>query len=157
MGLISRLQRMDSLGLGLFCKSLRGGQHGTDAFLPFRSEKDCVNCILLSERRRGGGLSWWRIATVRCAFSEWRPKRRVTWTSSMTDPFSFGEPSTLHMRMGWGSGVVSSWCFCTKLRFMNIPVALESRSMDMETDVREVREGSSTWMLRERGECFDRT
>ena len=75
----------------------------------------------------------------------------------MTDPFSFGEPSTLHTRMGWGSGVVSSWCFCTKLRFMNIPVALESRSVDIEMDVREVREVSSTWMLREQGEFFDRT
>src|SRR5258708_28454250 len=59
--------------------------------------------------------------------------------------------------MGWGSGVVSSWCFCTKLRFMNIPVAPESRSADVETDVREVREVSSTWMLREGGEFFDRT
>src|SRR5258708_3176777 len=33
----------------------------------------------------------------------------------MTDLFSFGEPSTLHMRTGWGSGMVSSWCFCMKL------------------------------------------
>src|SRR6266436_4100376 len=98
-----------------------------------------------------------RFATVRCALLEWHPKRRVTWTSSMTDLFSFREPSTLHMRMGWGSGVVSSWCFCTKLQFMNIPVAPESRSADMETDAREVREVSSTWMLRERGEFFDRT
>src|SRR5258705_2391205 len=98
-----------------------------------------------------------RFATVRCTLSEWHPKRRVTWTSSMTDPFSFGELLTLCTRMGWGSGVVSSWCFCTKLQFMNIPVAPESRSMDMETDVREVREVSSTWMLRERGEFFDRT
>ena len=75
----------------------------------------------------------------------------------MTDPFSFGEPSTLHMRMGWGSRVVSSWCFCTKLWFMNMPVAPESRSTDMEMDVREVREVSSTWMLREQGEFLDRT
>ncbi len=67
----------------------------------------------------------------------------------MTDLFSFGELLTLHMRMGWGSGVVSSWCFCTKLQFMNMPVALESRSADMEMDVREVREVSLTWMLRE--------
>ena len=29
--------------------------------LPFQSEKDCINSVLLSERRRGGGLSWWRI------------------------------------------------------------------------------------------------
>ena len=75
----------------------------------------------------------------------------------MTDPFSFGELSTLCMRMGWGSGVVSSWCFCTKLRFMNIPVAPESRSTDMETDASEVREVSLTWMLREQGEFLDRT
>src|SRR5258706_3793478 len=61
-----------------------------------------------------------RFATVRCTLSEWHPKQRVTWTSSMTDPFSFGEPSMSCMRTGWGSGVVSSWCFCTKLRFMNI-------------------------------------
>src|SRR5258707_9083680 len=98
-----------------------------------------------------------RFATVRCTLSEWHPKQRVTWTSSMTDLFSFGEPSMLRTRMGWGSGVVSSWCFCTKLWFMNIPVAPESRSMDVETDAREVREVSSTWMLREQGEFFDRT
>src|SRR5260221_7184344 len=55
------LRRMDSLGLSLFCKSLRGGRRGTDAFLPFRSEKDRVNRVLLSERRRGGGLSWWGV------------------------------------------------------------------------------------------------
>ena len=44
-----------------------------------------------------------------------------------------------------------------KLQFMNIPVAPESRSTDVETDVREVREVSLTWMLRERGEFFNRT
>src|SRR5260221_4844111 len=55
------LRRTDSLGLSLFCKSLRGGRHGADAFLPFWSEKDHVNHILLSERWRGGGLSWWGI------------------------------------------------------------------------------------------------
>src|SRR5260221_13874978 len=85
-----------------------------------------------------------RFATARCALSEWHPKRRVTWTSSMTDPFSFRELSTLHTRTGWGSGVVSSCCLCMKLRFMNITVALESRSADVEMDGREV---SSTWML----------
>src|SRR5258707_15204974 len=78
------------------------------------------------------------------------------WTSSMTDPFSFAEPSTLCTRTGWGRGVVSSWCFCTKLWFMNMPVALESRSVDVETDTREVREVSSTWMLREQGETLQR-
>ena len=75
----------------------------------------------------------------------------------MTDPFSFAEPSTLCMRTGWGRGVVSSWCFWTKLQFMNILVAPESRSADVEMDVREVREVSSTWTLREQGEFFDRT
>src|SRR5258708_1223150 len=55
------LRQMDSLGLSLFCKSLRGGQHGTDALLPFWSEKDHVNSVLLSKRRRWGGLSWWGI------------------------------------------------------------------------------------------------
>ncbi len=74
----------------------------------------------------------------------------------MTDPFSFAELSMLHMRTGWGRGVVSSWCFCMKLQFMNLPVALESRSMDVEMDVREVKEVSLTWTLREQGEFFDR-
>src|SRR5258705_10878328 len=46
----------DSLGLSLFCKSLQGGRRGADALLPFQSEKDRVNSILLSERQRGGGL-----------------------------------------------------------------------------------------------------
>ena len=43
---------------------------------------------------------------------------------------------------------------------MNMLVALESRSVDVEMDVREVREVrevSSTWTLREWGELFDRT
>ena len=52
--------------------------------------------------------------------------------------------------------MVSSWCFCTKLWFMNMLVALESRSTDVETDPREVREVSSTWTLREQGEFFNR-
>src|SRR5258708_13285853 len=55
------LRQADSLGLSLFCKSLQGGRCGTDALLPFQSEKDCVNSILLSERRRGGRLLWWGI------------------------------------------------------------------------------------------------
>ena len=62
----------------------------------------------------------------------------------------------LHTRMGWGSRVVSSQCFCTKLWFMNMPVALESRSADVEMDASKVREVSSTWMLREQGEFLDR-
>src|SRR5260221_13301583 len=74
----------------------------------------------------------------------------------MTDPFSFEELLMLHMRMGWGSGVVSSWCFCMKLQFMNMPVALESRIMDVEMDGREGREVSVSWMLREQGEFLDR-
>src|SRR5258706_6214593 len=64
----------------------------------------------------------------------------------MTDPFSFVELLMLCMRTGWGSGVVSSWCFCMKLQFMNILVAPESRSADVEMDAREV---SLTWTLRE--------
>ncbi len=40
---------------------------------------------------------------------------------------------------------------------MNMPVALESRRADVETDAREVREVSSTWTLREQGEFFNRT
>src|SRR5258706_10086230 len=51
------LRWADSLGLSVFCKSLRGGRHGADALLPFRSEKDCINSILLSKRWRGGRLS----------------------------------------------------------------------------------------------------
>ena len=74
----------------------------------------------------------------------------------MTDLFSFVEPSTLHMSTGWGRGVVSSWCFCTKLQFMNMPVTLESKSADVEMDASEVREVSLTWMLREQGEFLDR-
>src|SRR5258708_21763389 len=34
------LGQTDSLGLSLFCKSLQRCQRGTDAILPFRSEKD---------------------------------------------------------------------------------------------------------------------
>src|SRR6266436_496084 len=51
------LRQMDSLGLSLFCKSLRGGRCGADVLLPFQSEKDHINSVLLSERQRGGGLS----------------------------------------------------------------------------------------------------
>src|SRR5260221_1353941 len=40
---------------------MKGRRHAADAFLPFWSETDCVNCLLLYERRRGGGLSWWGI------------------------------------------------------------------------------------------------
>src|SRR5258705_5231232 len=47
-----------------------------------------------------------RFVTVRCALSEWRPKWRGTWTSSMTDPFSFGVPLMLHTRSGCGNGRV---------------------------------------------------
>src|SRR5258708_19270416 len=58
------LRRTDSLSPGLFCKSLRGGRRGTDAFLPFWSEKDRINCILLSATCTGGRLSWSRIGFV---------------------------------------------------------------------------------------------
>ena len=40
---------------------------------------------------------------------------------------------------------------------MNMPVAPESRSVDVETDASKVREVSLTWMLREQGEFLDRT
>src|SRR5258707_13187414 len=53
-----------------------------------------------------------RFVTARCTLSEWHLKQRGKWTSSMTDQFSFREPLTLHMRTGWGSGVVSSLGFC---------------------------------------------
>src|SRR5260221_11735095 len=46
----------DSLGAGLFCKSLRGGQQGADAFVLFWREREHVKCFLLSERRRGCGV-----------------------------------------------------------------------------------------------------
>ena len=39
--------------------------------------------------------------------------------------------------------------FLHKALFMNMPVAPESRSTDVEMDVSKVREVSSTWMLRE--------
>src|SRR5258707_5677296 len=55
------LRWMDVLGLSLFGKSLGGGRRGTDVLLPFRSEKDHINSVLLSERWRGGGLPWWGI------------------------------------------------------------------------------------------------
>src|SRR5258705_8576173 len=51
------LRWADLLGLSLFCKSLQGGQCGADALLPFWSEKDRVNSVLLSKRQRGGRLS----------------------------------------------------------------------------------------------------
>src|SRR5258708_8891802 len=53
-----------------------------------------------------------RFVTARWALSEGWPKQRVMWTSSMTDPFSFPEPSMLFMRPAWGRGVASSLCFC---------------------------------------------
>src|SRR5258708_40165663 len=56
---------VDLLGLSLLCKSLQGGRRGTDALLPFQSEKDHVNSVLLSERWRGGRLSWWGIGLGR--------------------------------------------------------------------------------------------
>src|SRR6266446_2168100 len=39
-----------------------------------------------------------RFVTARWALSEWHPKQRVTWTSSVTDLFSFVELSTLRTR-----------------------------------------------------------
>src|SRR5258706_598392 len=74
-----------------------------------------------------------KLVTANCALSECHPKCRRVWTSSVTEPCSLVEPSTLCNRMGWGSGVVSSQCFCTKSRLMNIPVALESKRVEVAT------------------------
>src|SRR5258707_1329827 len=97
-----------------------------------------------------------KLVTANCALSKCHPKHRRVWTSSVMEPCSLAEPSTLCNRMGWGSGVVSSQCFHTKSRLMNIPVALESKRVEVATEVREVREVSSTWRLREHGEAFGR-
>src|SRR5258706_11847555 len=98
-----------------------------------------------------------RLVTANCALSECCLKHRRVWTSSVMEPCSLAEPSTLCNRMGWGSGVVSSQCFCTKSQFMNIPVAPESKRAEVAMEVREVREVISTWGLRECGEVFSRT
>src|SRR5260221_5964600 len=100
-----------------------------------------------------------RLVTANCALSKCCLKHRRAWTSSVMEPCSLVEPSTLCNRMGWGSGVVSSQCFCTKSRLMNIPVAPESKRAEVAMEareVREVREVSSTWRLRECGEAFRR-
>jgi len=81
---------------------------------------------------------------------------RRAWTSSVIEPCSLVEPSTLCSRTGWGSGVVSSWCFHTKSQLINIPVAPESMRAEVETEAREVGEVSSTWRLRECGKVFGR-
>src|SRR5260370_33770518 len=97
-----------------------------------------------------------RLVTANCALSECCLKHRRVWTSSMMEPCSLAEPSTLCNRTGWGSGVVSSQCFCTKSRLMNILVALESKRAEVAMEAREVSEVSSTWRLREHGEVFGR-
>src|SRR5258708_21639557 len=97
-----------------------------------------------------------RLVTANCAPSECHPKCRRAWTSSVMELCSLAEPSTLCNRMGWGSGVVSSWCFHTKSQLMNILVALESKRAEVAMEVRAVREVSSTWRLREHGEVFGR-
>src|SRR5258705_13910497 len=96
------------------------------------------------------------LVTANCALSECHLKHRRVWTSSVMEPCSLAEPSTLCNRMGWGSGVVSSWCFCTKSQLMNILVAPESKRAEVAMEAREVREVSSTWRLREHGEVFRR-
>src|SRR6266436_2350621 len=55
------LRRMDSLSPGLFCKSLQGGRHGADAFLPFGRGRDRENHVVVAKGWRGGGLLWWGI------------------------------------------------------------------------------------------------
>ncbi len=52
--------------------------------------------------------------------------------------------------------MVSTWCLHMKSQLMNILVALESRRAEVEMEVREVGEVSSTWRLREWGEAFRR-
>ncbi len=49
---------------------------------------------------------------------------------------------------GFGKGWVSSLCFWMKAQLTNIPVAPESRRVDVEMDHREVVVWSSTAMLR---------
>src|SRR5258708_39844156 len=98
-----------------------------------------------------------RLVMANCALSKCCPKHRRVWTSSVMEPCSLVEPSTLCNRMGWGSGVVSSQCFCTKSQLMNILVAPESKRVEVAMEAREVREVSSTWRLREGGEGFGRT
>src|SRR5258708_18438972 len=97
-----------------------------------------------------------RLVMANCALSECCLKCRRAWTSSVMEPCSLAEPSTLCNRMGWGSGVVLSQCFCTKSQWMNILVAPESKRVEVATEAREVREVSSTWRLGEHGEVFGR-
>ncbi len=53
-------------------------------------------------------------------------------------------------------GVSDDHCLLSKVCDSKVG-SPESRSMDVETDAREVREVSLTWMLREQGEFFNRT
>src|SRR5258708_17253224 len=68
-----------------------------------------------------------RLVTANCALSECCLKHRRAWTSSVMEPCSLAEPSTLCNRTGWGSGGVSRQCFCTKSQLMNILIALEPK------------------------------
>src|SRR5258708_37721250 len=92
-----------------------------------------------------------RLVTANCALSECHLKHRRAWTSSVMEPCSLAEPSTLHNRTGWGSGVASSQCFHTKSQLMNIRVAPESKRVEVAMEVREVREGSSSCRVGGRG------
>src|SRR5258708_37043825 len=89
-----------------------------------------------------------RFATVRHAFSVCWPYRSMTSTSSMMDQFSFGVPSMLWTGTGFGRGQVSSLCFWMKVQLTNIPVVLELRRGEVDTDHREVVVQSSMAMLR---------
>src|SRR5258708_39828133 len=88
-----------------------------------------------------------RFATARCTFSMCWPYQSITLTSSV-DLFSFRVPSTLWTGTGFGKGQVSSLCFWMKAQLMNIPVALELRRVDVETDHSKVVVWSSMAMLR---------
>src|SRR5258705_13627711 len=89
-----------------------------------------------------------RFATARCTFFMCWPYQSMTLTYSMMDPFLFRVPSTLWTGTGFGKGWVSSLCFWKKVQLMKIPVALELRRADVETDHREVVVQSSMAMLR---------
>src|SRR5258708_38243729 len=74
----------------------------------------------------------------------------------MMERFSFGVPLTLGTSYGFGRGQVSSLCFLAKAWLTNIPVAPESRRVEVEMEHREVVVQSSMLMLRAQAD-LDRT
>src|SRR5258708_1327419 len=79
-----------------------------------------------------------RLVMANCALSECHPKCRRAWSSSVMEPCSLAEPSTLCNRTGWGLEAVSRWCLHTKVLLMNILVAPDSKSADVAMEVRAV-------------------